>query len=439
MRTSRELLSLFLEDVDAQEADALEDALVDAGTQLPTLYLSLRRLQQAVASGREIGIITIQINPFVGVEELFGPEVLTDVMGTLANALRGMKTEILRGDDVLVDLSISGNSFVLALSPPRYQASLNREDVERLKGRVGEHLNQRMAELLPAAVRSQLELLVGTAIVHGRDSALDRRTLFRAIDSAHADAHQARQRELQRRATELERAIVDEQLRVVFQPIIDLDSGRPTGHEMLLRVPASCADGVEEALQVAYSGNLLWKLERAVRGMATRALEQLPSGQLLFVNTDPGSILDPELRQWSENRGVRERVVLEITERARIGDYTTFRQILNEFGDVGLRVAVDDVGSAYSGLRMIAEVRPSFIKLDMNLTRGIDVDALKRELVTVVVEFCRRAEIPLVIEGVETPEELGVVRRLGVRYAQGYLFARPAATFVTKSFKFTSP
>jgi len=88
---------------------------------------------------------------------------------------------------------------------------------------------------------------------------------------------------------------------------------------------------------------------------------------------------------------------------------------------------MDDVGSGYSGLQAIAEIAPDFIKADMHLVRGLHASSIKRELIDTMQRFSESTGITLVAEGVESTEELNALVSIGVRCAQGYLFARPGA------------
>ena len=86
---------------------------------------------------------------------------------------------------------------------------------------------------------------------------------------------------------------------------------------------------------------------------------------------------------------------------------------------------MDDVGSGYAGLQAIAEITPDFIKADMQLVRGLHASSIKRELIDTMQRFSESTGITLVAEGVESSEELAALVEVGVRCAQGYLFARP--------------
>jgi EAL domain-containing protein (putative c-di-GMP-specific phosphodiesterase class I) len=121
------------------------------------------------------------------------------------------------------------------------------------------------------------------------------------------------------------------------------------------------------------------------------------------------------------------RVVFEITEHAAIADFQTFRQAVQIVKQSGFKFAMDDVGSAYSGLRIISMIEPDFIKLDMELTREAQHNRVKMELLKAIAGFCADAGIPMIVEGIETQEELDAVIHLGVHLVQGYLMGRPAA------------
>jgi len=99
------------------------------------------------------------------------------------------------------------------------------------------------------------------------------------------------------------------------------------------------------------------------------------------------------------------------------------RVAIGKLGDVG--VAVDDAGAGYTSLRHILELRPTFAKLDISLVRGIETDELRQALAAGLDYFALRGGFHLIAEGVESEDEAIALRRLGVEFAQGYLFGRP--------------
>ena len=128
---------------------------------------------------------------------------------------------------------------------------------------------------------------------------------------------------------------------------------------------------------------------------------------------------------------MRDRVVLEVTERSAIRDIPTFRAALDALRGQGFRIAIDDAGSGYASLQAIAELRPNFLKVANTLVTGLHADTIKRDVVEMLVNLARRIDAQCVAEGIETPEDLEECRRLGIPYGQGFYLGVPEETPAT--------
>jgi len=135
-------------------------------------------------------------------------------------------------------------------------------------------------------------------------------------------------------------------------------------------------------------------------------------------------ILSGELPGVLEGLAI-DRVVLEITEHAHVEDYDRLPDALRPLRERGLRLAVDDAGAGYASLQHILYLQPDLIKLDMSLTRSIDLDPARRALACALIGFARETGSKIIAEGVETASELKTLASLGVEKAQGYFLARP--------------
>lgn len=120
------------------------------------------------------------------------------------------------------------------------------------------------------------------------------------------------------------------------------------------------------------------------------------------------------------------QIIFEVTEQERVVDSERLTFILKEYRRQGLRTAIDDFGSGYSGLNLLTQFQPEILKLDLNLTRGIEADPVRRAIVSGIVQMCEALGILLVAEGIETVAEMQAVAALGIFRMQGFLFARPA-------------
>ena len=119
-----------------------------------------------------------------------------------------------------------------------------------------------------------------------------------------------------------------------------------------------------------------------------------------------------------------EDVVIEISEQESIENFAIFREMRDSWRELGLRIAVDDAGAGYASLEAIMEITPDFLKADMRLVRGIDADPPRQEVLRALGAVARRIGAEVIAEGVETEDELRVLRQLGVPYGQGYHFGR---------------
>ncbi len=208
----------------------------------------------------------------------------------------------------------------------------------------------------------------------------------------------------------------------VFQPIVDLASGVHAGYEALTRFSSGIApDLVFADARVA---GLEAELEIATLTAAISAATALPAGGWLSLNVSP-NLVTGDRRLAAVLRLADRPLVLEVTEHASVEDYADLRSAIGRLRP-GVLVAVDDAGSGVANFSHIVELRPAFVKLDMRLVHGIEADRTRQALVLGLLHFATESASQTIAEGVETEEELAVLRQLGVPLAQGYLLARPA-------------
>jgi len=218
-----------------------------------------------------------------------------------------------------------------------------------------------------------------------------------------------------------------------FQPIVDLHHGAVFAWEVLSRGPEPLSSP-KEIFAAAEKLGLSARLELICRTLALQSIANLPAATRshpFFINVSPNAIGDPTLSEGQVKAelasfGLDQRsVVIEITERETIADYQAFERHIRRFVEQGFRIALDDVGAGHSGLVTLVTCSPHFLKLDITLARDIQRHSYKQHLVKSLIAFAASVDAALIAEGVETWDELETVARLGVRYAQGFLFARP--------------
>ncbi|WP_233201263.1 GGDEF domain-containing protein [Chromobacterium alticapitis] len=233
---------------------------------------------------------------------------------------------------------------------------------------------------------------------------------------------------------ELEEIIGLRKLQPVFQPIVDLETGSILGYEGLIRGPSdSMLHSPMMLFEAAERCQMLLALDQACLRACAERFAELALPGLLFVNTSPETLLVQGQRPASilsffGQIGLDcQRVILELTETRPNGGYLALREVTNGCRQGGLRIALDDLGEGFSNLRLWSELRPDFVKLDKHFVQNIHLDPLKEQFVRSMVDISRQSGALLVAEGIESPAELRTLCRLGVRYGQGYLLARPQA------------
>ena len=236
---------------------------------------------------------------------------------------------------------------------------------------------------------------------------------------------------------ELQTVLQNKEIRAVFQPIVSLLDGEIFGYEALSRgIQGSKLERPDALFAAAEKFDQVWELEFLCRSKAFAKAHDLPRDKMLFINVDPKIINDARfqkgvtlamLAQYNMNAS---NIIFEITEKNSIDDYKSFRQVLHNYTSQGYKIAIDDAGAGYSGLKLVAEIRPQFIKIDMDLVRDIDKDVLKKALMKAFYEFSVVTNMKIIAEGIETIDELETLIQIGIPYGQGYLLQRPASEFL---------
>jgi EAL domain-containing protein (putative c-di-GMP-specific phosphodiesterase class I) len=239
-----------------------------------------------------------------------------------------------------------------------------------------------------------------------------------------------------RRQEAVERARVDkrelilavlgdpETLGVAHQPFVDLASGEVVGWEALARFEGPPHRSPSEWFEDAWEVGLGFELELLATQRSLLTLPALQSDHLLALNVSPALAVDPRLAEVL-GTGSLARLIVEITEHAPIEDYEALSLALRPLRQRGLRLAVDDAGAGYAGLRHILRLSPDLIKLDMDLTQGIEGDRARIALASAMITFASEIDAEIIAEGIETEGELRALQALGVQQGQGYYLGRP--------------
>lgn len=222
----------------------------------------------------------------------------------------------------------------------------------------------------------------------------------------------------------IERLLADDGVDIVLQPVFNLVTGAIRGFEALARFPGD-EHSPEWWFHRAYDVGLGVDLELHTVVRALALLPRLPEPYRLAVNVGPAVVLDARFAALFDDIDIH-RITLELTEHDAIADYAQLLTALGTLRDRGVRLSVDDAGNGYAGLSHIRKLLPDAIKLDRDLTTGIDTDPARAALATALVAFAAQTGAFVIAEGIERQEEADAVLALGIDHGQGYLLGRPA-------------
>ena len=361
-------------------------------------------------------------------------EFLADtLMGAVAILLRVLGRK-LTGRVVGTYKSGMKDFFLLLIPSGAYDERLFRQDIALIQAelkRLDSH-SLMTRQILPLGPEREVEIKVEGVYLTNRIGESTDNALFRAFQELFGAPEQPGNCRTAEQSA-IEEIISGRLITPVYQPIIHLQSGSIYGYEALSRISRpGIIDNVEELFSKSGEYGLASALEMLCRKKALDKVCELAIPGKIFLNVTPA------LFQSSDHeRGVtatllddlqieRSRIVFELTERTIIEDYDLFMRGVAHYREQGYSIAIDDLGSGYAGLQILARLEPEYVKLSRFLIANIDSISTKQALVECLATFCKKIGAQVIAEGIERPEELAYLRSIGIQFGQGYLLGKPA-------------
>jgi diguanylate cyclase (GGDEF)-like protein len=376
-----------------------------------------REIEAAGASGRPLSVVVVDLDHFKRINDSFGHAEGDKVLAATAAKLRSVVRE---GDAVG---RLGGEEFVLVL--PGVAGEAAAEAAERARTALGDVL----------VGRRRLESSAGVAsFPHDAQEAAE---LLEHADAALYAAKHAGRRQTRRYAPNLaarpsradERSEVeallrrgDEAIEPVFQPVLELATGRVCGYEALARIDGDPVRRPDQWFAQAHRAGLGAELE-ALALRSALSVPGRPSGTFLALNVSPGALLAPPVADALPDD--LSGLVIELTEHELFTEEGSLEACLEELRRRGARVALDDAGAGYAGLQQLIRVAPDILKIDRSLVHGAHSDPSRYALLEALVSFAGTTGAAVCGEGVEDLADLRALADLDATYAQGYALARP--------------
>ena len=412
-------------------------AIHDPLTGLPNRLLFVDRLRRALAESdaeRRVAVLFLDLDHFKVVNDGLGHTSGDRLLVALADRLRAA----IRPNDTVA--RFGGDEFtVLCTAVPNENVA--QELARRMTDAVAMPITLADGEVFVTAsvgiALSGGELETPETLLRNADAAM-----YRAKEQGRAraevfesDAHDRAVRHL-RTGNELHRALERGELRLHYQPIMNLETGDISGFEALLRWehpqrglvrPDDFVGLAEETGLVVPIGS--WALEEACRQASI--WHEAGSDISISVNLSPRQLAEPglpdDVARVLHATGINpESLWLEITENTLMRDAETAVRTLGSLRSLGVHLAVDDFGTGYSSMSYLKRFPVQALKVDRTFVDGLGREPEDTVICTAVVSLAHALGLRAIAEGVEIPEQLAELRTLGCELAQGYLFAKPA-------------
>jgi len=433
------------------QTDITERKVSDPLTGLPNRLLFIDRLGRLIKHSRRrkdhlFAVLFLDLDGFKMINDslghLIGDQLLVGVAMRLEKCLRSSDTVARLGETFTV-ARLGGDEFTILLDDIKDAADANRA-AERL-----------MKALAPAFVLAGKEVFTSISIgialsnsayeepedmLRDADTAMYRaKSLGKArYEVFDADMRASVMARLQLE-TDLRRALERNEFRNFYQPIVSLESGRIVGFEALLRWQHATRGMIspEEFIFVAEETGLIrelgwWSLREACRQMSQwRARSKSYLDLTISVNLSAKQLLQPHLVEEMEKllREIGlppEALKLEITESAVMADPAAAAETLQAIKSLGIRLAIDDFGTGYSSLSYLHRFPLDTLKIDRSfISGGGEGDTM--EIARTIMPMAKNLRLEVVAEGVETLEQVKLLKKLQCKYAQGYYFSKPLA------------
>ncbi len=408
-----------------------KDILYDKITSLPTVPLLIETLRKLLDRYHVLGIIVIDLSKYGKYERAYGWQKIDELINEISKIISRMSKSKYWKDTIISVNRARGDDIILFIKPK--DKLFNGKSLKNITERIVRRINKEVQKDLLPDMKKNFKIHAGYSIIFNDPNIRLERIIYRGIKEASLGAANEEKIDKEYKITVLKKIIADKSISVVYQPIVDIENKKIIGYEALSRGPKESELYNPEILfGIAEEADLVWELERICREKALSNIHNMEEDKYIFLNNEPSVIYDPKFKALEIIKKLDispERVILEITERTAIEDFQAFKKALQYFKSVGFKISIDDAGAGYASLQSIALLSPDFIKFDINLIKNIDNNLIKQNLISALLDIANRINADVIAEGVETKNEAETISRLGVKFAQGFYYAKPAYPF----------
>lgn len=421
-----------------QEEHIIHQAHFDSLTHLPNRFLALDRLnlliEEAKRTAKKIAVLFIDLDDFKKVNDTLGHALGDELLIQSATRLRST----IRSSDTIGRLG--GDEFIVLINNLEHEIDVRP---------IAENLLESFRDVFKIKGR---ELLLTSSIgisIYPNDGE-DPETLLRNADSAMyfsknqgrnayhfftEDMNKGIERRLQIEE-QMHGALSRKEFCLNYQPVVEVESGRVTGAEALLRWnnPVLGQINPDEFIPIAEQTGLIVPIGYFVLNEALRTtrlwMDKFERSFEIAVNLSPLQFRDPTLIQQINQALDTHRVPghslnLEITEGVLLGNQQAVKTAFADLSELGIQISMDDFGTGYSSLSYLRNYRFHTLKIDRSFMMDFETDSNVPALIEATIAMAHALDVDVIAEGVETKKQCSYLQSKNCNYAQGYLFSKP--------------
>jgi len=394
-------------------------------------------LKKFARENPQFAVIYLSISNMGRIEILLDPARVSEIKAfLLSKILEYLEMDSLDHELIRIYRNLNDDLVLFLPSKILSDQKFNPETVNLFSEALLIYLRQTFRTKFDEEIVSLVGLSIGWSWATTSSEISEERQIIDNIIEAKSRISRLKNREKERLAKKVRNVIRLRRVKIAYQPIINLRNLKIVGYEALARVNFPELANPQVLFQIAEESSQVWDLSRLCRARAIERLGELPKEALLFINFHPEDFYDTNILYGASSEALfkveAKRIVIELTERSAVRDFVLFKKSWESLKERGFSFAIDDLGSGYSSLELIASLRPDYIKFDISLIRGIAQSSTKQALLRTLAHFSREIGAISVAEGVETKQELDILRGYDCDLVQGFYFARPSQVIVTE-------
>ena len=392
----------------------------------------LPSLIESLTQNGSLALMLLDVTPFNVIEEQYGIHTYRAIRDQLFTLLLEQSGKEYCERDILTLEGPEGVNLLLFLTSPPKELCTYFELLKNLRLCLIAQLIPRLLRTSLPFLKQQPQISIGYALGINNSILDPHHIILRIIREARHHARFQQSVDDMENMQQLKELILQENIKTLYQPILDMKDGTSMGYEALSRGgPGTPFPTADLLFDTAIKHNLQVELDRICRKRALRLANRLPENTKIFINTLPTIMHDPEFQKHhlvdslKHSKITPNRIVIEVTEKLAINNLSLYMDAMTYYTNMGMTLAVDDVGSGYSGLQIISKLKPAYLKLDMSLVRDVSRSKLSQEMLKAIVVLGRSFGAKLIAEGIENADQLNALRSLGIDYGQGFFLGRP--------------